>query len=71
MEDPKHQFVTHIENRRLQDLAARCVKAEEWEQEHLQGCRICARVLYIYLNQSTTGHRKIPNLKAPQLRLGR
>ncbi len=54
MEEPKQQFVAHIENRRLQDLAGGRIRAEEWEQEHLHACRICSRVLYIYVTQPTT-----------------
>jgi len=35
-------------------LAGGRIKAEEWEQDHLHGCRVCQSVLYVYLNQPTT-----------------
>ncbi|PYR95361.1 MAG: hypothetical protein DMG16_30440 [Acidobacteria bacterium] len=60
METDKQQFVTHIENRRLQDLAGARIRPGEWEQEHLRRCHICARVLYIYFNQSTTTSSENP-----------
>ncbi len=45
-------FVTHIEYRRLWDLAGGRIQAEEWEQDHLHGCRVCHAIL-VYLNQTT------------------
>jgi len=35
------------------DLAGGRIKIEEWEQDHLDGCRVCYSV-YVYLNQVTT-----------------
>ena len=46
-------FVTLIEYRRLWDLAGGRTKAEEWEQDHLHGCRVCQGI-FVYLNQQTT-----------------
>ncbi len=60
METAKQQFVTHIENRRLQDLAGARIRPGDWEREHLRGCHICARVLYIYFTQSVTALSKNP-----------
>ena len=60
MEDPKQQFVTHIENRRLLGLTGGRIKAEEWEQDHLHGCRVCQGVLYAYLGQPTTTSSDTP-----------
>jgi len=54
MEDPKQQFVTHIENSRLWGLAGGRIRVEKWEQGHLHGCRVCQGVLYAYLDQPTT-----------------
>ncbi len=54
MEAPKQQQSrTHIEYRRLMDVAGGRIKIEEWEQDHLDGCRVCYSV-YVYLNQVTT-----------------
>jgi len=54
MEAPKQQqFITHIDYRRLLDLAGGRFKIEEREQEHLHGCRVCQSV-YVYLDQLTT-----------------
>ena len=60
MEAPKQHFVTHIEYRRLWDLAGGRSKAEEWEQNHLYGCRVCQGVLYAYLDQPTTTSSDTP-----------
>jgi len=49
-------FVTHIEYRRLWDFASGRIKAEEWEQDHLQGCRVCHSV-YLYLNQTARSEK--------------
>jgi len=62
MEAPKQQqFTTHIDYRRLLDLAGGRIKIEEREQDHLHGCRVCQGV-YVYLNQ-TTALSKILNPK--------
>jgi len=54
MEAPKQQqSTTHIEYGRLLDLAGGRTKIEEWEQDHLHGCRVCHSVC-VYLNQRTT-----------------
>ncbi len=60
METTKQQFVTHIENSRLQDLAGARIRPEDWEREHLRECHICARILYIYFTQSTTKSSENP-----------
>ena len=32
------------------DVAGGRIKIEEWEQDHLDGCRVCQSV-YVYLNE--------------------
>ena len=41
----------HIENRRLFDLALGRLKLEQWEQDHLHGCKVCQGVLYVFIHQ--------------------
>ena len=43
--------VSHIENRRLLDVASGRVKLQEVEQKHLHVCEVCQGVLYVFLNQ--------------------
>ncbi len=51
MDGPKQlQSITHIDYRRLLDLASGRLKIEDREQEHLDGCRVCQSV-YVYLNE--------------------
>jgi hypothetical protein len=45
------QIETHIENRRLFDMAAGRLRLEVWEQKHLHECEICQSVLCVFLNQ--------------------
>src|SRR5438128_6080282 len=47
MEDPRKPTLatTHIENRRLFDLAGGRNKVEEWERDHLHACKVCQSVL--------------------------
>ncbi len=52
----QQQFITHIEYRRLLDLACGRAKIEEREQDHLHGCRVC-RSVYVYLNQTTPSEK--------------
>ena len=42
---------THIENRRLFDLAFGRRKLEDWEQNHLHICKVCQGVLYVFVHQ--------------------
>jgi len=53
MEAPKQQVVTHIETRRLLDLAGGRTRLEKCEQDHLHDCHVCQGVLYFYLDQPT------------------
>ena len=41
---------THIENRRLFDVAAGRLKLEEWEQDHLHECEVCQGVLNVFVS---------------------
>jgi hypothetical protein len=47
----------HIENRRLFNLAAGRLKLDEWEQVHLEECKVCKGVLYVFVNQPISGLR--------------
>jgi hypothetical protein len=42
---------SHVENRRLFDLAFGRVKLEDWEQNHLHSCKVCQGVLYVFVHQ--------------------
>jgi len=42
---------SHIENRRLFEIATGRVRVEESEPEHLHVCEVCQGVLYVFLNQ--------------------
>jgi hypothetical protein len=42
---------THVENRRLFNVAAGQIKLDQWEQKHLHGCKVCKGVLYVFVNQ--------------------
>jgi hypothetical protein len=42
---------THIENRRLLEVAAGWQKLQESEQQHLHSCEVCQAVLYVFVNQ--------------------
>ncbi len=42
---------THIENRRLFNLAAGILRLDTWEEEHLHGCKVCQGVLFVFLAQ--------------------
>jgi len=48
-------LTTHVENRRLFDLASGRIKFEEWEEQHIHDCKLCQGVLYVLLNQPTSG----------------
>ena len=48
--NPNLSAEVHIENRRLCDLAFGLLKLEEWEQGHLQGCKVCQGVLYVFVH---------------------
>jgi len=41
----------HIENRRLFDLVFGRLKLEQWEQNHLHGCKVCQGMLYVFIQQ--------------------
>ena len=41
----------HVENRRLFSLASGQLRLNQWEHEHLQGCKVCKGVLYVFVNQ--------------------
>jgi hypothetical protein len=49
------RLTTHIENRHLFDLASGRIKLEEWEEQHIHDCKLCQGVLYVLLNQPTSG----------------
>ena len=49
--DPALAPETHIENRRLFDVALGRRKLEEWEQNHLHACTVCQGVLYVFVHQ--------------------
>jgi len=44
---------THIENRRLFEMAAGRLKLEDREHDHLHRCEVCQAVLYVFVNQPT------------------
>jgi hypothetical protein len=44
---------THIENRRLFEMAAGRLKLETREHDHLHQCEVCQAVLYVFVNQPT------------------
>jgi hypothetical protein len=50
---PESDFAAllHIENSRLFNVALGRLKLEEWEQQHLHGCRVCQGVLYVFVQQ--------------------
>jgi hypothetical protein len=52
-EESESSFATllHIENGRLFNLALGRLKLEEWEQQHLHGCKVCQGVLYVFVQQ--------------------
>src|SRR5260370_640393 len=52
--------VRHIENRRLFNLAFGQLKLEEWEQEHLHGCKVCQGVLYVFVQQPKSSTTENP-----------
>ena len=41
----------HIENRRLFALAFGKCKLDDWELNHLHGCKVCQGVLYVFVHQ--------------------
>jgi len=41
----------HVENRRLFDLVFGRLKLNQWEQNHLHGCKVCQGVLYVFIHQ--------------------
>ena len=45
-------IASHIENRRLSDLAFGRIRLQDWEQHHLHGCSICQSVLYVFVHRS-------------------
>ena len=45
-------IASHIENRRLCDVASGRIRLQDWEQHHLHGCGICQSVLHVFVNQS-------------------
>jgi hypothetical protein len=47
--------VTHVENRRLFDMARGKQKLEKWEEEHLHHCEVCQGVLYVFVGQVPFG----------------
>jgi hypothetical protein len=54
---------THIENRRLFNVASGGLKLNEWEQVHLHRCRVCKGVLYVFVNQPIIASK--PNQPKP------
>ena len=55
MEDHRKSSLvgTHVENRRLFDLAGGRIRVNEWEQNHVHTCQVCQGVLYLFVNLST------------------
>jgi hypothetical protein len=46
--------MSHIENRRLFELASGTILLQNSEHEHLHTCTVCQGVLYVLLNQPPT-----------------
>jgi hypothetical protein len=53
----------HIENRRLFNVVSGGLRLDEWEQVHLQRCRVCKGVLYVFVSQPIIASR--PNQPKP------
>ncbi len=54
---------THIENRRLFEMAAGRLKLESREHDHLHQCEVCQAVLYVFVNQPTINTSPIQSKK--------
>jgi hypothetical protein len=54
---------SHIENRRLFEMAAGRLKLEIREHDHLHQCEVCQAVLYVFVSQPTINTSRIQSDK--------
>jgi hypothetical protein len=59
--EPNPAVEAHVENRRLLDVAFGRLTLEDWEQNHLHGCRVCQGVLYVFIQQPISAVPGKPN----------
>jgi hypothetical protein len=57
---PGPPLESHVENRRLFNLAAGRITLEPWEQVHLHACKVCQGVLNVLLKQPINGVSENP-----------